>query len=147
MINLRYEDLLRPSDPLICDPLVAVEHRATLMIHPRVDRAIRPPEKVQKKSYPATLTLTSTGQPGVPEDQVAGLWLNAQSQSGENSAPPSRHSSEIKHRCRQSSSANSCVFWNIQRVTMQADLSSKAVVHHLGEDSIAALLFEDNGLG
>ena len=43
------EDLLRPSDPLVCDPLVAVEHRATLVIYPRVDRAIRPPEKVHKK--------------------------------------------------------------------------------------------------
>ena len=36
-------NLLSPPDPLVGNPLVAIEHRATLMIHPWVDAAVRPP--------------------------------------------------------------------------------------------------------
>ena len=46
MLNLKFFEglyLLSPPDPLVGNPLVAIEHRATLMVHPRVDAAIWPP--------------------------------------------------------------------------------------------------------
>ena len=33
-------DLLGPPDPLVGNPLAAVEHWATLVIHPRVNAAV-----------------------------------------------------------------------------------------------------------
>ena len=120
------ENLFLPAHPLVPNPLVSVENRASKMVHTRVHRPISSPEGLQLAEW-----LIEPSLPEMPIEETACLWFDREQEFWKDRPATSLHSGEIEHCSCEPSPSDPVFLSSVACVQVQSDLATDAVVHDL----------------